>query len=282
MPTELPPGTAAVSSDRNEPTRNSQVLGIVGGFLVGILLLLWGINALANQLVWWIPPAVEKQLGTIAVPLFEAQAQPSPTQDTLNQLLDRLEAQLPPHSADLRDYQVLYIPEETVNALAIPGDRIIIYQGLLAKMNSENELMMILGHELGHFAHRDHLRSLGRGILIQIVFASLFGDIGSLGSIAISGMETFSRSQYSQAQESQADSFGLDLLVKTYGHAAGATDFFADLSQETGANFDFLATHPAPQKRVDRLKELIEKQEYPVLKPEPLPQSLRVATDNSQ
>jgi len=276
MPTELPPGTATAHSDRNEPTRNSQVLGIVGGFLAGILLLLWGINALANQLVWWIPPAVEKQLGTIAVPLFEAQAEASPTQDTLNQLLDRLETHLPTDPQAPRDYQVLYVPDETVNALAIPGDRIIIYQGLLSKMNSENELMMVLGHELGHFAHRDHLRSLGRGILIQIVFASLFGDIGSLGSVAISGIETFSRSQYSQAQESQADSFGLDLLVKTYGHAAGATDFFADLGEETGRNFDFLSTHPAPQKRVDRLNELIQKHSYPVLKPEPLPQSLQV------
>lgn len=276
MPIELPPGTAAAHSDRNEPTRNSQVLGIVGGFLAGVLLLLWGINALANQMVWWIPPAVEKQLGGIAVPLFEAQAEPSATQDTLNQLLDRLETHLPQDASAQRDYQVLYVPDETVNALAIPGDRIIIYQGLLAKMNSENELMMVLGHELGHFAHRDHLRSLGRGILIQIVFTSLFGDIGSLGSIAISGIETFSRSQYSQAQESQADHFGLDLLVKTYGHAAGATDFFTDLSEETGANFDFLATHPAPQKRVDRLKKWIQTNHYPILEPNPLPKSLKV------
>ncbi|MEY2979731.1 MAG: M48 family metallopeptidase [Prochlorotrichaceae cyanobacterium] len=276
MPIELPPGTAAAYSDRNEPTRNSQVLGIAGGFLGGVLLLIWIINLLANQLVWWIPPSVEKQLGTIAVPLFESQAEASPTQDTLNQLLDRLEAKLPADTQAQRDYQVLYIPDSTVNALAIPGDRIIIYQGLLDKMSSENELMMVLGHELGHFAHRDHLRSLGRGILVQLVFASLFGDIGTLGSMAVSGIETFTRSQYSQAQESQADTFGLDLLVQTYGHAAGATDFFADLSEEAGSNFDFLTTHPAPQKRVDRLNQLIEDKGYLLLDPEPLPPTLHV------
>jgi Zn-dependent protease with chaperone function len=274
MPIELPPGTAAYS-DRNEPTKNRQVVGVFGIFFAATLVLILIINLLVNQLVWWIPPGVERQLGVIAVPVFEAQAEPSPAQDTLNELLDRLEQYLPADVKSDRDYQVFYIPDPTVNALAIPGDRVIIYQGLLDKMNSENELMMVLGHELGHFAHKDHLRSLGRGILVQVVFASLFGDVGSLASVVVSGVETFNRSQFSQNQETQADQFGLNLLVQTYGHAAGATDFFADLSRESSANLDFLATHPAPQKRVDRLNALIQEKQYPIKQTVDLPKTLQ-------
>ena len=273
MPIQLPTGTAAYS-DRNEPTKNRQVIGVFGMFFAATLVLILVINFLVNQLVWWIPPAVEQQLGVLAVPIFEAQSQPSPTQDTLNALLDRLEQSLSTDVKGDRNYQVFYVADPTVNALAIPGDRVIIYQGLLDKMNSENELMMVLGHELGHFAHKDHLRSLGRGILVQVVFASLFGDVGSLASVVVSGVETFNRSQFSQGQETQADEFGLNLLVKTYGHAAGATDFFADLSQEAGANIDFLTTHPAPQKRVDRLNALIQEKQYAIKETVALPDTL--------
>jgi Zn-dependent protease with chaperone function len=243
------------------------VLALYFGLGLVIILL---VNALINQLVWWIPPSVEKQLGLVAVPLFETQSQSSPTQTELNHLLDRLKIHLPEPVQSGHNYQVLYIPQPTVNALAIPGDRIIIYQGLLAQMDSENELMMVLGHELGHFAHRDHLRSLGRGILLRLVWSYFFGDVGSLGSTLISGVETFSNAHYSRAQESQADQLGLELLVKTYGHAAGAADFFEELSKKSNANLDFLATHPAPQKRVKQLQQLIDKNGYPIGQVSPL------------
>lgn len=283
MPIELPPGTASYS-DRNEETQNHQLLGLVVGFGALVLGTILGINALANQLVWWIPPSVEQQLGKAIVPIYEQQAEPSPVQDELNTLLDRLETHLPQEMRGVcnqngqcdRNFQVLYVPDEIVNAVAIPGDRIIIYQGLLKDMNSENELMMVLGHELGHFANRDHLRSLGRGLVSQLVLASIFGDLGSLGNIALAGATNLGNAQYSQGQETRADRVGLDLLFKTYGQVAGATDFFTTLSEDSGNTVDFLATHPAPKKRVDRLNSWIKQENYPVGETVPLPQVLRM------
>lgn len=126
---------------------------------------------------------MEQQIGALVKPAYEELALPSPQQEQLNQLLGQLEAKLPPENREGRDYQVLYLPWETVNAIALTGDAIVIYQGLLTQVNSENELMMILGHELGHFAHRDHLRSLSRGLLIQAAIATILGDPSILRSI---------------------------------------------------------------------------------------------------
>jgi predicted Zn-dependent protease len=276
MSIELPPGTAAYS-DRNPETSNNQfatfILAVGSVLVVSILTL----NLLLNQLVWFIPTSVEQQIGKLVVPAFEAQSLPSPTQTELNQLLARLEEHLPPDALENRDYKVLYIPQETVNALAIPGDRIIIYKGLLEDMKSENELMMVLGHELGHFANRDQLRGLSRALLLQIVFSTLFGDVGSIGAIAVSGAETFSNAQFSQKQEMQADDFGLNLLYRTYGQVAGATDFFADLAQRPGSGIDFLSTHPAPKKRVRQLEQEIREKDYPIGELTPLPSALQPA-----
>lgn len=264
------------SINRNPPPSNRQLLilfGLFVGFIVGVI---WLLNLLINNLIGFIPPSVEQQLGAVVVPVFEQQAKPSPAQDTLNQMLNRLEAQLPPEQGQQRDYRVLYVPTSTVNAIALPGDAIVIYDGLVKQAESENELMMVLGHELGHFAHRDHLRGLGRSLLLQIVVATFFGDASSLQSIAASGVAAVSRSQFSQSQEREADQFGLTLLQKVYGHVAGATDFFARMSQYQGADLAFLSTHPAPGKRVQELNRWIKEHNYPIKERSPLPQPLAI------
>ncbi len=276
MPIELPPGSAAYS-DRNPETSNSKLLILLGLFL-GIVVGVVGLIVLVvMNLVLLIPPSMEQRIGAIVVPGFERLAPDSSAQSALNQLLDRLEAGLSEQQRQGRDYKVLYIPDDTVNALAIPGDRIILYGGLVAQAQSENELMMVMGHELGHFAHRDHLRSLGRGLGLQLSLALLFGDGGTLSKLAASSVSALSTAQFSQSQEREADEFGLALLQKTYGQVAGATDFFARLSQQDKAAIAFLATHPASRDRVQHLEQLIQQRQYSVGSRSPLPAALQAS-----
>lgn len=260
-------------SSRNPPPSNRQLLILFGILIACALVVIWLLGLLVNGLVWLIPPSVEQHLGAVVVPVFEKQAQPSSTQKTLNQLLERLESHLPSEQ-QARDYQVLYIPQSTINALALPGNAIIIYQGLLEAVESENELMMVLGHELGHFAHRDHLRGLGQALLLRILISSFIGDAGFLRSAAATAIQTISNAQYSQSQEKAADEFGLELLNDTYRHVAGATDFFARLANQQDKKIAFLSTHPAPRQRVEALKHLIEKRNYVKGERSPLPSVL--------
>lgn len=235
-------------SDRNPPPSNRQLLILLAIVLGFIALLFFSLSSLLDWAISQIPISLEQKLGELIVPLYQEQAKNSPEQDSLNRLLDSLEYHLDNQSGQKRDYKILYITQSTVNAYAVPGDTIILFEGLIKAVQSENELMMILGHELGHFHHRDHLRSLGKSLVIKIVIASIFGDTGTLASSAGIAIETISNSRYSQSQEYQADQFGLMLLNKTYGHVAGATDFFNRLSQKETVNWDFLATHPASQR----------------------------------
>jgi predicted Zn-dependent protease len=268
-------------TDRNPPTSNKQLLIILGIFLALGCLLFWGALKLVDGLILLIPPSVEQQLGALVVPAYESLAAPSPAQDTLDRLLDRLETKLPKKQSIDRNYRLLYIPDDTVNALALPGNTIIVYRGLIQQLESENELMMILGHELGHFAHRDHLRAIGRGLALQLVVAVFVGDTGGFANIAAAIASDLSKAQFSRNQESQADEFGLQLLVSHYGHAAGATDFFQRLARENNLDIALLSTHPAPGDRTVTLKQTIAQRHYPIRDLSPLPATLK-EIDKSQ
>ena len=263
-------------SSKNESESNSQILVIASMFLAAVILGILLFNLLVNGLISIIPPSLEQKLGSVIAPVYEEQSVDSPQQKTLNQLLDRLENKLPSQQRKNNQYQVLYIPEDTVNAIAIPGNKVIIYQGLLKEVDSENELMMILGHELGHFAHRDHLRGLGNILVLRITISYFLGDASIFNSIIATSIKAISQAQYSQKQEQQADQFGLLLLDQTYNQVAGSTDFFNRLSKEQKSNFDFLASHPAPAKRVKQINRLIKENKYSLGSVTPLPETLKL------
>ncbi|HAC64519.1 MAG TPA: peptidase M48, partial [Cyanothece sp. UBA12306] len=116
-------------SDRNPPPSNRQLLILLGIFLSFIALIIFSLSIILDWAITQIPISVEQKLGALIVPFYKEQAKSSSEQDSLNRLLDRLEANLDNKLAEKRDYQILYIPEATVNALAIPGEQIIIFEG---------------------------------------------------------------------------------------------------------------------------------------------------------
>ena len=76
-------------------------------------------------------------------------------------------------------FRVSVLDQSEPNAFAIPGGQIVITRGLLESVSSESELAFVLGHEIGHFKQRDHLRGLGRGIALVIAISAL--DLGGAG-----------------------------------------------------------------------------------------------------
>ncbi len=122
------------------------------------------------------------------------------------------------------NFTIYLSDSDDVNAIALPGGRIVVFKGLLDQVESENELAMVLAHELGHFAHRDHMRGLGRGLGLAVATALLLGENNSASGLISKAVLTF-QVKYSQSQESAADQFGVDLLTARYGHAGGAPAF---------------------------------------------------------
>lgn len=250
---------------------------MVGGLLSIGLTLLLALNLSTDYVVSHLSPQHELWLGERLTLAFPGEQSPA-LQARLEKLLHSLPGDSPLRTSPF-SVQVAETPE--VNAVALPGGRIVVFRGLLDKVGSENELAMVLAHELGHFAHRDHLRGLGRGLGITVLSLVLFGPDSSL-SDAAGKLLLDAGSHYSREQESAADRFGLELLVARYGHAGGATDFFRRFDAEAGSRIPYLvASHPHPGDRVEALERLIEANGYPVQDVEPPAAELvRAAADS--
>ncbi len=232
---------------------------LVGGLVTTMIVLYLSLGLFTTIAASCMPIKVEKWLGEKISLAFAGEEN-----EFLQQQLDRLVASLPPDSP-LHNYSLkIYINEsDEINAFALPGGTIIVFAGLLDKVKSENELNMVIAHELGHFAHRDHLRSMGRSLTVSLAAMLIFGEQTS--GNAILWLNNKVERKYSQQQETAADTWALDLLNRRYGHVGGATDFFARIAQKDKGELSyFLATHPSPANRIKNINQLIKENHYQV------------------
>jgi len=238
----------------------AELAWLVGGMLLLALVFYLVLGVSADLAVAKIPIKAEVWLGEYFVDSFEANEDEA-LRRRLQTLLDNLPADSPLHKYS---FTVQLVKNNEVNALALPGGHIVVFSGLVEQAESENELAMVLAHELGHFAHRDHLKRLGRGLGLSVAAMLVFGEDSAISRL-VSNLFLVTESSYSRQQESDADRFGLELLVNSYGHAGGATDFFARVGKKAGSRAPYLlASHPHPDDRIEELQSLISENGYRV------------------
>lgn len=244
-----------INSSQAHPLKDFAVL--LAGVLVLALGLFWALSFALGVGIRFIPPKAEARLFRgFRDQLAEVfpNAEDPERQEQLSAQLGRLVASWP--EAPFA-FELALIEEDEPNAMALPGGAILLTTGLLEAVDSENGLAFVLAHELGHYAHRDHLRSLSRGLALGAVMALVTGSGSSAAGDVVRLSGEISNRRFSQSQESAADLFALELLHERYGHVGGATEFFECILETDGGSSAFLATHPAPQARIDRLREVI-------------------------
>ncbi|MBT8103927.1 MAG: M48 family metallopeptidase [Gammaproteobacteria bacterium] len=229
------------------------IVGLTAIFIVIALALVFIIEVA----LYFVPAETEARLFSDWMPDDLVTVSPADERLLQTQLLvDRLAS----HWAESPyEFRVEIDDSELSNAMALPGGLIIVTQGLLDQVESENELAFVLGHELGHFRNRDHLRALGRGIVLSLFFAVVTGN--DVAGIGIKATDITLRG-FSREQESRADEFGLAIVHSQYGHVNEAARLF-ERWDEDSANvreiLTYLSTHPQPGDRVDRLRRIADR-----------------------
>ena len=158
------------------------------------------------------------------------------------------------------EVNTLTTPE--INAYAMPGGKIMVYSGLVEKLQlSDAELAAVLGHEISH-ALREHTRErVSRAYEQRIALAGVAVVTGmNAGAMDLANevaLVTF-QLPHSREQEAEADVMGLELMARAdYDPHAAVTLWKKMMAADRSAPPQFLSTHPSSENRIAELERHI-------------------------
>jgi predicted Zn-dependent protease len=220
---------------------------------------LFALPEIAARLTTLLPQGVERRLGEVVdaqmrSSLDSGRAQlpfecgsvvaASPGRAVLGRLVTRLTqaAALPEalHASVVR--------RDEVNAVALPGGHIYVFEGILAKAESPDELAGVIAHEMGHVARRDGVRSILETAGLSFLFGMVLGDFVGGGAIILAA-KTLLQSSYSRDTETAADAYGVALMNKIGGDADALGKILSRVAGTHGMTARILLDHPETQER---------------------------------
>ena len=256
--------------DRSGGVARRGRLKVIGWSLAATASLLFagifGVPALANQIAPLVPLRVERMLGEAvdtqarkmldkgpAGRSFECGAGPGEAQGRA--ALARLTARLEAAAVLPIALEIKVVRRSEANAIALPGGHIYVFEGLIDKSESADELGGVIAHEIGHVANRDGTRSIVQAAGLSFLFGMLLGDFVGGGAVVM-GARAVLQSSYSRDVESAADRYGVDLMGRAGGdpRALGAV-----LGRIAGANhpgMEILRDHPDTKTRLKVIDDL--------------------------
>jgi len=149
-----------------------------------------------------------------------------------------------------------YSDSSTVNAFATLGGHITVYQGLLSKIEYDEELDAVLAHEAGHVLHRHMVKQLSRGLSMAAALNLIGIRSPALNRWLIGDMEHLQQLAYSRDAEREADQTAQQAALRLYGHTEGLTRLFrrfADMQAQHGGTpewMTFTQSHPLAEDRL--------------------------------
>ena len=160
-------------------------------------------------------------------------------------------------------WEVNLIGSNQINAFCMPGGKIAFYTGILEQLKlNDDEVAMVMGHEIAH-ALREHARErIGKGAATNIgagVLSQLFG-LGQVGQTLTNYGAQLLNLQFGREDESEADVVGLELGARAgYDPRAGITLWQKMAAASKGAPPQWLSTHPSGTTRIAEIEANLPK-----------------------
>lgn len=157
------------------------------------------------------------------------------------------------------------------NAFACADGSVRVYSALMDIMD-DNELMGVIGHEIGHVIKHHSLKAIKNELTTSAVFDALSATGGKLALLTDSQLgalgEVMLNARYSRKQESEADQCGYDFLVKNGRNPWGMAMAFEKLqSLEGNSSYSkvlnkMFSSHPDLSDRIKKMSERAKREGY--------------------
>lgn len=156
---------------------------------------------------------------------------------------------------------------DDINAFACADGSVRVYSGLMDVM-TDDEVLGVIGHEIGHVAHKDTRKAMQHAILTEAFMDGIGSTSTAVATLTDSQLgkigEAISGAKYSQKQESKADDFGYDFLKVNGKNPWSMAQAFAKLQSMEGSSNNnglkqMFSSHPATKKRIEHVIKRCQK-----------------------
>lgn len=163
---------------------------------------------------------------------------------------------------------VVFDDPKEVNAFALPGGKVGVYSGLLRVAQTDDELAVVMGHEIGHVTARHGSERMSQALLVALgglaldaglkdtsdrdAWLAAYG-VGSAVAVVL---------PYSRLNENEADEIGLIYAAKAGYDPRAGISFWRRMMEESQGKAklpSFLSTHPTDGRRIEHIQSLMPK-----------------------
>ena len=223
--------------------------GAIYGVVKAVPLFLSGV-------VWLVPLSVENKLGEAVVAGMiqrDALCEEVETRALMDAIVERLRLASPPNPYR---FEVRVVRNAQVNAMAAPGGHVIVFSGLIDRMDNPEQVAAVLAHEMQHVIQRHSMKGIVRALGMQAFLSIVVGDLGILGDLA----GNLGSLHFARSDELSADDGAVDTLLRAGIGPAQMEQAFQNLAKSSGedpmgASLKYLSTHPPLAERIARVRE---------------------------
>lgn len=223
------------------------------------------IPTLAGQLALMVPPEREQQLGDAVAEQLKGMLsfigsgeRPGLCDAPVGvAALEKMTERLAPDPDLPYPLRVGVLDHGMVNAVALPGGRVLLFRGLLEAAATPEEVAGVLAHEIGHAIHRDPtrmaLRAAGTAGILGLVLGDVFG-----ASIVVVATDAVLNASYQREAEANADQAAIQMLAEAGLPSTPFAEFFRKMRAKYGDTegvMQLLASHPGLAERAERAAE---------------------------
>jgi predicted Zn-dependent protease len=156
------------------------------------------------------------------------------------------------------NWTFVVLDTDGVNAFASPGGIVHITRGALGLAKNEAELAGVLGHEIGHVAHKHTVNAIKKSNAVKMGTEAASARASFLGNYANKAYEMILENNFDRGDELDADKVGVDLAQKAGYMSASLGDFLERLDERNKNQAErngLFASHPETKERIDKIRK---------------------------